>query len=839
MIYLKEFSRSLWLLRAPIIIVMLFGFLMQQEQILEIYSIIISRAQEGNFKSAVLAVLSLVGLSLVIWAVGRDLCLADERDNASDTVLKPGPKGHILRNMPALIACLPLVFVTVGMSDYSYILEKSFGSRSAIQDTVETDPAAGPAATAQTGIGQTLNVNADKLGEFNDLLGVAVDGSIETAGVIRDLKRADYGLAALTLIFAAFVFWRANFSIVRDIRLVTKPGILLFSVIFAVCLAIAAGQTASWDGMDFTSIPRAVGVIFIINLFLICITVFMAGLTRLNDVQGIPLLTFIIAAALIASANNWNDNHRMNVIRVEPQQMTSRAAAQVQARAPEFTNHQNARPLPVAFLDWFDQRPQARREMFAVDGQANVANPNAKIRKYPVYIVAAQGGGLYASYLTAIALARLYDQCPALRHHVFAISGVSGGSVGAGLISALLQNVEAKGYNADDAPCPEPTPLAVGEPVSAGPLERRVRDYFSGDLLSPLAASALFADFPQRVAPFLVPGVSERLDRSRAFEAGLETQWSNLISQWDDGPSYSPNPFSKPFRDQWRSDGHAPMLVLNITAVNSGQQVLAAPFVSDRALYYHVNNSSLHSIYPAVLRANEDISLSTAVSLSARFPIVLSPASKQFNKTIVRFGDGGYYENSGVDTALSMVRDLKFFKENTELLIRPQAGALTPAEYENIEFRLIILNEHYKPDLSAGGFHETLSPLLGLYNTRTHRGRLAIDRALASGVPVQMIRLMHGLFPLPLGWQFADHTSNAIQTQIGTGRECRGNAQFKKRMREFKRFLQTQTLAGSQDSATAQKLKELPVLARLLQENRCTQRDVIRAIGSTQPVESQ
>ncbi|MDZ4791826.1 MAG: hypothetical protein SGJ17_11580 [Hyphomicrobiales bacterium] len=835
MIYLREFSRSLWLLRAPIIIVMLFGFLMQQEQILEIYSIM----QQGNYKSAALALLSLVGFSLVVWGVGRDLCLADARDHAPDTILKPGPKGHILRNMPAIIACLPLVFVTLGMSDYSYTLEKSFGARSTTQDTSEAEPSSGPASATYSGMGQTLNANADRLSEFNDLLGVAVDGSIGTASVIQNLKRAGYGLAALTLVFAIFVFWRANFSIVRDIRLVTKTGILLTALLFAVCLGIAAAQTTSWNSIDFTSIPRAVGAIFVINLFLICITVFMAGLTRLNDVQGIPLLTFIVGAALIGSANNWNDNHGMKIVSVAPQQMTSRAAAQVQARAPEFTNHQNARPLPVAFLDWFDQRPQARREMFATDGQANPANPNAKVRKYPVYIVAAQGGGLYASYLAAIALARLYDQCPALRHHVFAISGVSGGSVGAGLVSALLQNVETKGYNADDAPCPEPTPLAVGERVIPGPLERRVKDYFSGDLLSPLAASALFADFPQRVVPFLVPGVSGHLDRSRAFEAGLETQWSTLISEWEGGSNDFPNPFSAPFRDQWRSDGHAPMLVLNITAVNSGQQVLAAPFVSDRALYYHVNNSSLHSIYPAVLRASEDISLSTAVSLSARFPIVLSPASKQFNKTIVRFGDGGYYENSGVDTALSMVRDLKFFKENTELLIRPQPGALTSAEYENIEFRLIILNEHYKPDLNSGGFHETLSPLLGLYNTRTHRGRLAIDRALASGVPVQMIRLMHGLFPLPLGWQFADHTSNAIQTQIGTGRECRGNAQFKRRMREFKKFLQTQAAAQLNDKAEIEKLKELPVLARLLQENRCTQRDVIRAIGSTQAVEAQ
>jgi hypothetical protein len=822
--YLKEFSRALWLLRAPVIVVAFFMIVMQQEQIQEIYAVIITGIQDGRAKPVVLAALSLIAFCLTLWAIGRDLSLADF-NSAPGSPEETPRKGHILRNMPAIVACLPLVLVTVGMMNYSNSLDTSFVKSPAFGQALDAEITAAPSAEAA--MTQTLNAYSDKLQQFNDLLGVALDRTEETVEVVQHLKVAVYTLAALTIFFAAFVFWRANFSVVTEVRMLRPRVVWAFVALFVACLTLAALQSVLTE-FDLTNLPRTVGVIFIINLFLICIAVFMAVFTRLNDVQGIPVFSFIIVAALVASANNWNDNHAMRTMSVKRVE-TDRTAGN---RPAEFTNHPNARPLPIAFLNWFDSRPAARRDMFAPQGMLNPANPASRERKYPVYIVAAQGGGLYSAYMTAMVLARMYDQCPALRHHIFAISGVSGGSVGAGLISGLLQDAEAEGYDASNAACPDPIRLAPGDVQEPGRLELRVKDYFAADLLSPLAASALFADFPQRVAPFMIPGVSEHFDRSRAFEASLETLWERLEREWEEKPGGVSNPFRAPFRDHWREDGHSPMLVLNITAVDSGQQVLAAPFVTDRSLFFHVNNSALHSLYPSVLRQGEDIRLSTAVGLSARFPLVLSPGSKEYGRGVIRFGDGGYYENSGVDTALAMVRDLKFYKDNTALLLRENDGALDARIYENIEFRLIILNEHYTPNLVAGGFHETMSPLRALYNTRTHRGRLAIDRALASGNQVHLVRLMHGLFPMPLGWQFANHTSTAIHGQLGTARECYDNPRFKSRMRALRRFLSAEAKAGPEGQLRdARRLDQLPLLARILQDNRCSQRAVIRAVS--------
>ena len=78
----------------------------------------------------------------------------------------------------------------------------------------------------------------------------------------------------------------------------------------------------------------------------------------------------------------------------------------------------------VAFRDWFRQRPD--RDRFAG-------------RRYPVYVVAAEGGGIYAALHAASALGGLQDRCPAFADHLFAISSVSGGSLGAATFAAGLK----------------------------------------------------------------------------------------------------------------------------------------------------------------------------------------------------------------------------------------------------------------------------------------------------------------------------------------------------------------------------------------------------------------
>ena len=55
-----------------------------------------------------------------------------------------------------------------------------------------------------------------------------------------------------------------------------------------------------------------------------------------------------------------------------------------------------------------------------------------------MFLVTAKGGGIRAAYWTAALLTALQDANPEFADHVFAVSGVSGGSVGAGVFAGLL-----------------------------------------------------------------------------------------------------------------------------------------------------------------------------------------------------------------------------------------------------------------------------------------------------------------------------------------------------------------------------------------------------------------
>src|SRR5262249_26970061 len=86
----------------------------------------------------------------------------------------------------------------------------------------------------------------------------------------------------------------------------------------------------------------------------------------------------------------------------------------------------------------------------------------ANYEEYPVYIVAAQGGGIYAAYQTAIFLARLYDYCPAFNDYLFAVSSVSGGSLGAAAYVVAMQSLTEKPISSDLTQPNTLPPVSVG-----------------------------------------------------------------------------------------------------------------------------------------------------------------------------------------------------------------------------------------------------------------------------------------------------------------------------------------------------------------------------------------
>jgi len=157
----------------------------------------------------------------------------------------------------------------------------------------------------------------------------------------------------------------------------------------------------------------------------------------------------------------------------------------------------------------------------------------------------------------ALFLSRMQDQCPNFAQHVFAISGVSGGSLGAALSNSLVRKHVT---NAAWEPC------KFGSSAT-GPLEQRTRSFIETDFLSPIIASAFFPDLLQRFLPFPVAGA----DRAEALSRGLERAWRNIEPGGE-------NPFEQSFLNHWDPTSAAPALMLNMTEVDNGRRIVIAPF---------------------------------------------------------------------------------------------------------------------------------------------------------------------------------------------------------------------------------------------------------------------
>jgi hypothetical protein len=292
--------------------------------------------------------------------------------------------------------------------------------------------------------------------------------------------------------------------------------------------------------------------------------------------------------------------------------------------------------LKPAFRGWLEHRRPA------------IEAYRAKHKAYPVFVVAAQGGGIYAAYHPALSLARLYDACPAFAHHLFGISSVSGGSLGAAVFADLLRSVPPELATDPTKPSEGCTP----QPAIAQ-LEGKVQAFFTSDFLSPVIASAFVFDIPS----LLVPQLRFGLDRSIALEYSLESAWRKLGFTGKEPFGIAAN-----FYERWQPDGIAPALFMSATGVNYGIPVLISQIywarypgnISSRIAEWRVQRSGpmppeVQLFFQALIRQDQQsrvsavanvldfrpdlqLATSTAIVLSARFPYITPPGNIRKNK---------------------------------------------------------------------------------------------------------------------------------------------------------------------------------------------------------------
>ncbi len=342
----------------------------------------------------------------------------------------------------------------------------------------------------------------------------------------------------------------------------------------------------------------------------------------------------------------------------------------------------------------------------------------------PPILIAASGGASRSAFYVATVLGELHDKpelfwpknMPAnlrpstpldVTKQIFAISSVSGGSLGAAAFTSLLRGSDTNLFNGD--PCNQ-TSLRKDKLLFSVPegFENKVKfnanwknclqAITAGDFLSPAMVAFTFRD---NLAFSSLIGQVTKTDRAIA----LEQAWSRRVLKLTER-SHLKDPLLsfQPTAQQWM-----PLLLLNGTSVGTGKRLIAspldprytpnekidfAPYVTSsperkgsilakkngKPVALFPDSLDLHQLLNLEMTGDQtwagdetwaqkeqsqhrlsDISLGKAVSLSARFPLISPHANlRSLDGTMIdRVVDGGYFDNSGMLSALELARAIQ------------------------------------------------------------------------------------------------------------------------------------------------------------------------------------
>jgi hypothetical protein len=237
-----------------------------------------------------------------------------------------------------------------------------------------------------------------------------------------------------------------------------------------------------------------------------------------------------------------------------------------------------------------------------------------------ILVVATAGGGIRAAAWTAEVMTRLeQDGCGAVSDSLVLVSSVSGGSVGSMFVVASYSG--------------------TGEYPSGNDDLKAIRFNTKRSSLSAVGWGLAYPDLARTfplLGSVLVP---ETFDRGWSLENSWATGWR------EEGRR-------TPTMKQWREDvrrGFRPAVIFNATSSESG----------DRFLISSTDTSSKGTQRFFSLFPTGNLDVTTAARLSATFPYAspLARPSAGSARKAYHVGDGGYYDNSGLLSAVEWLRD--------------------------------------------------------------------------------------------------------------------------------------------------------------------------------------
>jgi hypothetical protein len=516
-------------------------------------------------------------------------------------------------------------------------------------------------------------------------------------------------------------------------------GRFLLLAIFIAFLAIFAwgADNAAWLA------PRSMAVPFILGGWL----PFLSYLSGAGRQLRAPLIVGLFASTSLLAVV-LGDNHSVRLIDA------SRSAGRSVDATPL--------PLQEAVSIWM-------RENKCDATPANCPRP---------IIVAAAGGASRAGFFLASVIGYFMQEAPThdldankVRNRLFGISGVSGGSMGAVMVTAAL---DAKA-DSNDHPCVQSSfDLWWGQQINNW--RDCLETLTSGDFLSADFFGFAFND----MLPF-----SFR-DRAAVLEDTWNHRYRAAVLRADESNFLACKGLRCPFLTLRPREGHwIPLLVLNGTSEATGGRIVTTLLAktyepasncptspgstgctlfvdADRfhdLLNFKAESSGwLGAFQRAVLNWKKggnslnDVRLDTAAHNSARFPLISPPGSiRNQNQGIVdRIVDGGYFENYGALSA----KELALAIHAVQPALAPVVVVISndpndplnqdaDAAMSDIKAKLRVLrdNQEKKARAAVDGAEpvtDIVAPVITVVNTRTAHGILGVDElsiALREAIP--------------------------------------------------------------------------------------------------------
>lgn len=415
-----------------------------------------------------------------------------------------------------------------------------------------------------------------------------------------------------------------------------------------------------------------------VSVIILCIAIWVpAGSWILYGSMKYRLPIFTALLILSVLFRFWNDNHRVRLL--EDQQ-----------------------PYQVSL--------EERMEAFLKKYQEGTG-----VNK--MVVVSAEGGGIRSAYWTAAVLTRLDKLDPEFSRHVFAISGVSGGSLGASVYAALLKERQSG--------------RVIDTVTAADQILKR-------DFLSPTITAMLCGDLVQRFLPYPIPF----LCRARALERSWELSWAQVLPD-------SPNRFQQAFTSLWSDDPNCdiPLLFLNGTLVESGNRVIAA--------HTRIGRRFTEAVDIYRLTGNE-MRLSTVVCGSARFPYISPAGTLTPDHHIV---DGGYFDDSGAATTADILYEI---------------NKILTAGNHKVKVVVIQINNYLEPEdeiprRSPLPFWELTAPLQTVFTVHRSRTDHAVNKLekLSNAFGFRFIKFVPSeeKVEFPLGWTLSGEVRKRLARQ--------------------------------------------------------------------------